>query len=35
MEMISIMLEATCFAASLLGGGALCYIIGKRLEGLA
>ena len=34
MEMISIMLEAMSFGAAILGGGALCYIIGKRMEGI-
>lgn len=31
MEMISIMLEATSFWAVLLGTGALCEIIGRKL----
>lgn len=34
MEMISIMLEAMGSGAFILGTGALCYIIGKRLEGV-
>ena len=34
MEMISIMLEATSFGAAILGGGALCYIIGRKMGGM-
>lgn len=33
--MLSIFLEALSFCAALLGGGALCYWIGRKMAGVA